>query len=72
MLKFPPTTPQDLKVAACIEQKRRNEEARKLRIFDPRCQIKVNFYLCLLLKKFSKVKNNGAYFCLFINIINLQ
>ncbi|XP_057318243.1 RIB43A-like with coiled-coils protein 2 isoform X2 [Microplitis mediator] len=39
---FPPTTPQDLKVAACIERKRRNEEARKLRIFDPRCQIKID------------------------------
>ncbi|CAG5103683.1 Similar to RIBC2: RIB43A-like with coiled-coils protein 2 (Homo sapiens) [Cotesia congregata] len=42
MLKFPPTTPQDLKVAACIERKRRNQEARKQRIFDPRCQIGID------------------------------
>lgn len=35
MLKFPPATPEDLKIAASIERKRRLEEERKLRIFDP-------------------------------------
>jgi len=37
MLKFQQrATPEDLKIAASIEHKRRIEEARKLRIFNPR------------------------------------
>ncbi|XP_032664055.1 RIB43A-like with coiled-coils protein 2 [Odontomachus brunneus] len=36
MLKFQHATPEDLKIAASIERKRRLEEARKPRIFDPR------------------------------------
>ncbi|XP_012275995.1 RIB43A-like with coiled-coils protein 2 [Orussus abietinus] len=36
MLKFQLNTPEDLKVAACIERRRQIEEARKPRIFNPR------------------------------------
>ncbi|XP_072756418.1 RIB43A-like with coiled-coils protein 2 [Anoplolepis gracilipes] len=36
MLKFQRPTPEDLKIAASIEHKRQLEEARKLRIFNPR------------------------------------
>lgn len=37
MLKFQQrATPEDLKIAASIERKRQLEEARKLRIFNPR------------------------------------